>query len=162
MVVLVVDDGWWTMTIPSLFSVGGVCHLVSCERLHVLPPPHNVTPCHRFRMSLFEKNTAEGDLEKLHPADHNMNSEAHKHFPFGAFPCFPFLPGLPGGPTGPLSLNLTGQLEESSPHSASPHSEESPKSSPTGKKSDWQECLEEISFSIRSLSKRSICILVFD
>ena len=137
MVVLVVDDGWWTMTIPCLFSVGGVCHLVSCERLHVLPPPHNVTPCHRFRMSLFEKNTAEGDLDldKHRPADHNMNSEAIKHFPFGAFPCFPFLPG-----TGPLSLNLTGQLEQSSPHSASADSEESPKSSPTGK-NVW---LEEI------------------
>ena len=98
-------------------------------------------------MSLFEKNTAEGELEKLQPADHNMNSEAHKHFPFPAFPCFPFLPGLPGGPTGPLSLNLTGQLEESSPHSGSQAgsaaSEESPKSSPTGKKSDWQECLLE-------------------
>ena len=105
--------------------------------------------CHHFRMSLFEKNTAEGDLDldKLRPADHNMNSEAHKHFPFGAFPCFPFLPGLPGGPTGPLSVNLTGQLEESSPHSGSAASEESPKSSPTGKKSDysdWVECLEEI------------------
>ena len=134
----------------------------------ISPSPPYYSACHHFRMSLFEKNTAEAelDLDKLRPADHNMNSEAHKHFPFGAFP-FPFLPALPGGPpgpTGPLSLNLTGQLEEATggPHSGSAASEESPKSSPTGKRSDWQECQEEISFSIRSLSKRPICILVFD
>ena len=88
-------------------------------------------------MSLFENNSTEADLVKLHTADHNMNSpagslaagaEQQKHFPFlpGAFPGFPFLP------TGPLSLNLTGQLEESSPASA--QSEESPKSSPTGRR----------------------------
>ena len=68
-----------------------------------------------FRMSLFENNSAEGDLVKLHTADHNMNSpagaEQSKHFPYSAFPSFPFLPA-------PLSLNLTGQLGQSSPSSA--------------------------------------------
>ena len=92
-------------------------------------------------MSLFENKSAEGDLVKLHTADHNMNSaggsltsgpDQRKHFPLGAFPCFPFLPGLPGTSPSPLSLNLTGQLEEASP--ASGQEEESPKSSPTGNK----------------------------
>lgn len=87
-------------------------------------------------MSLFENKSAEGELVKLHSADHNMNSpagslnggtEQRKHFPFGAFPCFPFL----GTSPGPLSLNLTGELEEASPTSG--QEEESPKSSPTGK-----------------------------
>ena len=94
-----------------------------------------------FRMSLFENNSAEGDLVKLHTADHNMNSpagaEQSKHFPYSAFPSFPFLPA-------PLSLNLTGQLGQSSPSSAQ-EEEESPKSSPTGE-SACSQCLQQIQF----------------
>ena len=111
-------------------------------------------------MSLFENKSAEGDLVKLHTADHNMNSaggsltsgpDQRKHFPLGAFPCFPFLPGLPGASPSPLSLNLTGQLEEASPTSG--QEEESPKSSPTG--NVWR----KYSSKFHRLSKWSICIL---
>ena len=114
---------------------------------------NNANTWYHCRMSVFDQyqtaGTNEGDLvarSKLHPttADHNMNSATagpgeakHANFPFSGFPRFPFLPGV-GHPDSlpgvPLSLNLTGQLDQSrsSPHSHSNDSEHSPKSSPTG------------------------------
>ena len=66
-----------------------------------------------------QQSSNEGELSKLHRADHNMNSEEagkiSDSFPFPGYPRFPFLPGVPGLgshqdtlPTVPLSLNITG------------------------------------------------------
>ena len=94
-----------------------------------------ITLC--FRMSVFDSSSSEAELSKLRSSDHNMNTSAAAElpaFPFPSFPKFPFLPvpslSQDSLPTTPLSLSLTGQLE-ASPRSA--ESDESPKSSPTGK-----------------------------
>lgn len=95
--------------------------------------------CFCFRMSLL-------DQHQPPESDHNMNSSQGQMkeggFPgmMPGFPRFPFLAGLQGLsqdslPTVPVSLQLTGQLEDSSPKSTeSESSRDSPKSSPsTGK-----------------------------